>query len=117
MNAINKKQDIICVDNERHTYAKRQSLSKQSRQLIVPLSYHRSIVPPLRDVRWLPLVLIKTKAILLPYCRRLPSACCIVCKFVLVNNIAEIVLSHMTLNNNKFINLIYMKSQCLCLIK
>jgi hypothetical protein len=38
MNAINKKQDITCVDNERHTYTKRQSFSKQSRQLIVHLN-------------------------------------------------------------------------------
>jgi hypothetical protein len=38
MNAINKKQDITFVDNERHTYTKRQSLSKQSRQLIVHLN-------------------------------------------------------------------------------
>ena len=30
MNATNKKQDITCVDNDRHTYTKRQSLSKQT---------------------------------------------------------------------------------------
>ena len=43
MNAINKKQDIACVDNERHTYTKRQSLSKQTVNSTSKLAY-KSIV-------------------------------------------------------------------------
>jgi hypothetical protein len=43
MNAINKKQDITCVDNERHTYTKRQSLSKETVNSTSKLAWKSSV--------------------------------------------------------------------------
>ena len=43
MNAINKKEDITSVDNERHTYTKRQSLSKETVNSTSKLAWKSSV--------------------------------------------------------------------------